>query len=237
MVSVTIIDEPAARCPGQTVEAFWNSSRTRRCSPSASTARSAPRRCGRTSRSSPTLAPVYISCYPNAGLPNALGEFDQTPDAMADAAGRIRRERLAEHRRRLLRHDARSHPRHRRGRARASAARAADGPSASAPQRHSSRSRSGPTANFIMVGERTNITGSPKFARLIKAGDYEAALAIARQQVDGGANILDVNMDEGLLDGEKAMTRVPSPGRRRARHRPRADHDRQLEVVGASKRA
>ena len=58
-----------------------------------------------------------------------------------------------------------------------------------------------------MIGERTNITGSKKFARLIKSGDFEAALAVARDQVEGGANILDVNMDEGLIDGEQAMTR------------------------------
>ena len=64
-----------------------------------------------------------------------------------------------------------------------------------------------PETNFIMIGERTNITGSKKFARLIKSGDFEAALAVARDQVEGGANILDVNMDEGLIDGEQAMTR------------------------------
>src|SRR5207248_3136746 len=64
-----------------------------------------------------------------------------------------------------------------------------------------------PESNFIMIGERTNITGSRKFARLIRAGDFEAALAIAREQVEGGANILDVNMDEALIDGEKTMTR------------------------------
>jgi 5-methyltetrahydrofolate--homocysteine methyltransferase len=64
-----------------------------------------------------------------------------------------------------------------------------------------------PESNFIMIGERTNITGSKRFARLIKSGDFEAALAVARDQVDAGANILDVNMDEGLIDGEAAMTR------------------------------
>ncbi len=64
-----------------------------------------------------------------------------------------------------------------------------------------------PETNFIMVGERTNITGSKKFARLIRSGDYESALAVARDQVEGGANIIDVNMDEGLIDGEQAMTR------------------------------
>src|SRR6202035_4541623 len=64
-----------------------------------------------------------------------------------------------------------------------------------------------PESNFTMIGERTNITGSKRFARLIKTGDFEAALAVARDQVEGGANILDVNMDEGLIDGEQAMTR------------------------------
>ncbi len=64
-----------------------------------------------------------------------------------------------------------------------------------------------PETNFVMIGERTNITGSKRFARLIKSGDYEAALAVARDQVEGGANILDVNMDEGLIDGPQAMTR------------------------------
>ncbi|MGO9599300.1 MAG: methionine synthase [Isosphaeraceae bacterium] len=64
-----------------------------------------------------------------------------------------------------------------------------------------------PETNFVMIGERTNISGSKKFARLIKSGDFEAAVAVAREQVENGANILDVNMDEGLIDGEKAMTR------------------------------
>src|SRR5207245_7575088 len=63
-----------------------------------------------------------------------------------------------------------------------------------------------PGADFVVIGERTNITGSPKFAQLVKSGDLEGALAIAKQQIDGGANILDVNMDEGLLDSEKVMT-------------------------------
>ncbi len=62
-------------------------------------------------------------------------------------------------------------------------------------------------SQFLMIGERTNVTGSPRFAKLILAGDYETALQVARQQVEGGANILDVNMDEGMLDGEKAMHR------------------------------
>jgi 5-methyltetrahydrofolate--homocysteine methyltransferase len=63
-----------------------------------------------------------------------------------------------------------------------------------------------PEMGFVMVGERTNITGSPRFSKLILAGDFEGALAVARQQVEGGANILDVNMDEGMIDSEAAMT-------------------------------
>src|SRR5205823_13497988 len=63
-----------------------------------------------------------------------------------------------------------------------------------------------PETNFVNVGERTNVTGSPKFAKLILAGNYEEALSVARQQVEGGAQIIDVNMDEGMLDSEHAMT-------------------------------
>ena len=88
-----------------------------------------------------------------------------------------------------------------------------------------------------MIGERTNVTGS----RALRAADprrttTRTALEVAREQVRGGANILDVNMDEGMLDSEQAMTTLPQPDRRRAGHRARADHDRQLEVVGASRR-
>ncbi len=64
-----------------------------------------------------------------------------------------------------------------------------------------------PEMGFVVVGERTNITGSPQFSKLILAGNFEGALAVARQQVEGGANILDVNMDEGMIDSEAAMTR------------------------------
>ena len=87
-----------------------------------------------------------------------------------------------------------------------------------------------PDTNFVNIGERTNVTGSPKFSKLILAGDYEEALAVARQQVEGGAQIIDVNMDEGMLDSEAAMTRflnliAAEPDIARV-----PDHDRQLEV-------
>ena len=85
---------------------------------------------------------------------------------------------------------------------------------------------------FVNVGERTNVTGSAKFRKLITSGDYAAALEVARDQVANGAQVIDVNMDEGLLDSKRAMVELPQSRRRRARHRARADHGRQLEVRG-----
>ncbi len=85
---------------------------------------------------------------------------------------------------------------------------------------------------FVNVGERTNVTGSKAFARLILAEQYDEALTVARQQVENGAQVIDINMDEAMLDSVAAMTPLPEPDRVRARHRARADHDRQLEVGG-----
>ena len=83
---------------------------------------------------------------------------------------------------------------------------------------------------FVNVGERTNVTGSKAFARLILAGDYAEALSVARQQVENGAQMIDVNMDEAMLDSKAAMVTLPEPDRLRARHRARAGDDRLLEV-------
>ena len=77
-----------------------------------------------------------------------------------------------------------------------------------------------PECNFVNVGERTNVTGSAQFKKLIKDDRFDEAVAVARQQVESGAQILDVNMDEGMLDSEKAMVRFLTPDRRRAGHRP-----------------
>ena len=85
---------------------------------------------------------------------------------------------------------------------------------------------------FVNVGERTNVTGSAKFRKLITDGDYAAALDVARDQVAAGAQVIDINMDEGLLDSAEGDGRVPEPRRRRARHRPRAGDGRFLEVRG-----
>jgi 5-methyltetrahydrofolate--homocysteine methyltransferase len=149
---------------------------------------------------------AHVSCYPNAGMPDGFGGFLGDKDHTAAVLGEFARngwlniaggccgttpEWIAA----IARAVAGAHPR-----------RLPDLPHWS--------SLSGmepllirPETNFVMIGERTNITGSKRFARLIKSGDYEAALVVAREQVEGGANILDVNMDEGLIDGEAAMTR------------------------------
>ena len=87
-----------------------------------------------------------------------------------------------------------------------------------------------PDSRFVNIGERTNVTGSPKFSKLILGGEYEAALTVARQQVENGAQIIDINMDEGMLDSEQAMTTFLHLHRRGAGHRPRADHGGQLEL-------
>ena len=89
-----------------------------------------------------------------------------------------------------------------------------------------------PERNFVNVGERTNVTGSAQFKKLILEDRYDEAVAVARQQVESGAQILDVNMDEGMLDSEEAMVQLPEPDRRRARHRARAG-DGRLAPSGA----
>ena len=119
---------------------------------------------------------------------------------------RFRRERVPQHRGRVLRHDARAH--------KAIAEKVGKYPPRSVPEIAPATRLSGlealnigEDAPFIMVGERTNVTGSPRFAKLIKEDDFEGALAVAKQQVENGANVIDVNFDEALLDGEACMTR------------------------------
>ena len=181
MLSFTITDQSGRTLSGQTVEAFWNSvSHTHRCSASASTAPWAPRRCARSSRSLAELAPVSSSAaIPNAGLPNPLlptGFRRRRPETMAAATARVRRTGWLNIVGRLLRHHAGAHPRHRRGRARPAAARAAEGANLACASAAWSALTVRPDTNFVNIGERTNVTGSPKFAKLILAGEYEAAL-------------------------------------------------------------
>ncbi|HXG23780.1 MAG TPA: methionine synthase, partial [Chthonomonadales bacterium] len=154
------------------------------------------------------LAPIYLSAYPNAGLPNPLSEtgYDLTPQDMAP----MMREWAENGWLNIAGGCCGTTPEH----IRAIAEAVRDCPPRIPPTVERYTRLSGtqpliirPDTNFVNIGERTNVTGSPRFAKLIRAGDYEAALKIAQQQVDNGAQIIDVNMDEGLLDSEQAMTR------------------------------
>ncbi|MGN6186268.1 MAG: methionine synthase [Thermoanaerobaculia bacterium] len=205
IASITITDAAGRTLSGQTVEACWNSISHApllavgvNCALGAEEMRAHVEELAK-------LAPIYISCYPNAGLPNALGGYDETPDMMATVLRDFAESGWLnivggccgtgfDHVKRISEIVATLPPRK--------------------PQPIEPHLRlSGlepltvtPESNFIMVGERTNVTGSPKFAKLIKEGNLDEALRIAKQQIDGGANILDVNMDEGLLDSEAMMT-------------------------------
>jgi 5-methyltetrahydrofolate--homocysteine methyltransferase len=147
-----------------------------------------------------------VSCYPNAGMPDGFGGFLGDKDSTAAILGEFARNGWVN----IVGGCCGTTPEWI-----AAIGRAIEGVSPrQIPEVPHWSTYSGmeplvvrPETNFIMIGERTNITGSKRFARLIKSGDFEAALAVARDQVDGGANILDVNMDEGMIDGEAAMTR------------------------------
>jgi 5-methyltetrahydrofolate--homocysteine methyltransferase len=206
MASVTITDASGRTLSGQTVEAFWNSiSHANLISVGINCALGAHEMRPHVEELS-QVAPVFISCYPNAGLPNALGGYDETPEMMAAEL----REFATSGWLNVAGGCCGTTPEH--VRAIANAVRDV-APRQPANPPHFSR-LSGlepltirPDSNFIMIGERTNVTGSPKFSKLILGGDFDAGLAIAKQQIDGGANIIDINMDEGLLDSEAAMTR------------------------------
>jgi 5-methyltetrahydrofolate--homocysteine methyltransferase len=205
MVSVTIVDQSGRNLSGQTVEAFWNSvSHADMLSVGINCALGAKQMRPYIEELS-QIADVYVSCYPNAGLPNAFGGFDETPERMAADLLDFASNGWVN----IVGSCCGSTPLHTRA--------IADAVGSVAPRviaRPEPYARfSGlepltlrPDTNFVNIGERTNITGSPKFSKLILAGQYEQAVAIARQQVEGGAQIVDVNMDEGMLDSEQAMT-------------------------------
>ncbi|MBX8463787.1 methionine synthase [Deinococcus sp. RIT780] len=149
---------------------------------------------------------ALVSVHPNAGLPNAFGEYDETPEQTAAVLGEFARSGLVN----IVGGCCGTTPEH----IRAIAGAVQGVPPRVAPEQPAVLRLSGleplnvtPELNFVNVGERTNVTGSPKFAKAILAGDYDAGLKIARQQVENGAQIVDVNFDEGMLDGEAAMVK------------------------------
>ena len=205
-ISVTIVDRSGRTLSGQTVEAFWLSVAHAdpvivgvNCSLGAREMRPSVEALAR-------VATVPVASYPNAGLPNAFGGFDETPEITSDLLGEFARAGLVN----LVGGCCGTTPDHIR--AIKAAIDGADPRALPAPERFTSFSglepfRITPETGFVTVGERTNITGSKRFARLIESGDFQAAVDVARDQVENGANLIDVNMDTDLIDGVEAMTR------------------------------
>ncbi len=206
MISVTITDRSGRTLSGQTVEAFWISvehadpfSVGVNCALGAEEMRPYLEALAR-------IAPVYTSCHPNAGLPNAFGGYDEQPEITRRFLREYAEDGLAN----ILGGCCGTTPEH----IRAIAAAAQGLPPRALPEHRENATRfSGlepftitPDTRFVMIGERTNITGSRRFRRLIESGDFQAAVEVALEQVRGGANMLDVNMDADLLDSERAMT-------------------------------
>ncbi len=205
MASVTIF-ENGRTLPGQTPEAFWISIAHADLLSVGINCAQGPEGLRPHLEELSRIAPRYISCYPNAGLPNAMGGFDETPEQMARVLGEFAEQGWLN----FVGGCCGTTPAH----IRAIAEAVRDKPPRVRPEPERLTRLSGleplvirPDGNFIMIGERTNVAGSRRFARLIREERYDEALDVARQQVEAGANIIDVNMDEGLLDGPKAMTR------------------------------
>jgi 5-methyltetrahydrofolate--homocysteine methyltransferase len=206
MISGTITDASGRTLSGQTVEAFWNSVRHARpeviglnCALGAKQLRPYIEELSR-------IADAYVCAYPNAGLPNAFGEYDETACETADLV----REYAASGFVNIVGGCCGTTPDHIGHIAGSVAGLPPRRPPVLEPRCRLSGLEPlniGPDSLFVNVGERTNVTGSAKFRRLIEADDYAGALEVARQQVASGAQVIDVNMDEGMLDSEAAMVR------------------------------
>ena len=205
IVSGTITDASGRTLSGQTAEAFYNSIRHARPLAVGLNCALGARELRPYVEELSGLAEAFMSCYPNAGLPNAFGEYDDTPESMASQMGEWARSGFLN----IAGGCCGTAPEHIR--AIAEAVRGVKPRAIPVKPRMLRLSglepfNVGPESLFVNVGERTNVTGSKAFARLILAGQYAEALAVARQQVENGAQVIDVNMDEAMLDSEKAMT-------------------------------
>jgi 5-methyltetrahydrofolate--homocysteine methyltransferase len=205
IISGTITDASGRTLSGQTGEAFYNSIRHARalavglnCALGAKELRAYVEELSK-------IAETFTSCHPNAGLPNAFGEYEDTPDSMARELGEWARAGWIN----IAGGCCGTTPEH--------IAAIGDALRGIAPRKPAARPPALRLAGleplnvddgslFVNVGERTNVTGSRAFARLVLAGDHAGALAVARQQVENGAQVVDVNMDEAMLDSEKAMS-------------------------------
>ena len=207
MISGTIVDQSGRTLSGQTTEAFWISiSHTKNLLSVGLNCALGAKQMRPFIEELSSIAPVFVSVYPNAGLPNEMGEYDESAETMSKILNDFGENEFfnivggccgttPEHIKAISKVAEKIKPR-------------------KIPDAELYLRLSGleplivrPESNFINVGERTNITGSKVFSKLILAGDYNGALVIARNQVEGGAQVLDVNMDEGLLDSEEAMSK------------------------------
>ena len=206
MVSGTISDASGRTLSGQTVEAFWISIRHMELLGVGLNCALGAKEIRPHLEALSEIADTYVSAYPNAGLPNEFGEYDQTPEEMRDLIREFAQRGFVniiggccgttpDHIQLLVEAIEGVRPRR-------------------VPEPSQYSTLSGleplmirPETNFVNIGERTNVTGSRKFARLIREDRYGEALDVARQQVENGAQIIDVNMDEGMLDSAAAMTR------------------------------
>jgi 5-methyltetrahydrofolate--homocysteine methyltransferase len=206
MMSVTISDLSGRTLSGQTLKAFWTAIAYSKPLTVGVNCALGAREIRAHVAELASLAPVYITCYPNAGLPNAFGKYDEPPETTAALLEEFARSGIVnivggccgttpDHirtiRERIVGIEPRKIPVLDRTLARYSGLETLT---------------LGPETNFVPIGERTNVMGSRRFARLIKSDDFAGALAVAREQVQGGANVIDVNMDEAMLDSEHAMT-------------------------------
>ena len=209
IISGTITDASGRTLSGQVTEAFWNS--IRHAQPIAvglNCALGAPEMRPYIAEMS-RIADTFVSCYPNAGLPNAFGEYDESPERQASYLAEFAKDGLVN----LVGGCCGTTPAHI-----AEIAKAVDGvPPREVPQIGKDQAATrlagleplNITADslFVNIGERTNITGSARFRNLIKSEDYDTALSVALQQVEVGAQVIDINMDEGMIDGVAAMDR------------------------------
>ncbi|HKH76493.1 MAG TPA: homocysteine S-methyltransferase family protein, partial [Rubrobacteraceae bacterium] len=204
MLSGTITDASGRTLSGQTTGAFWNSVRHAEpisvglnCALGSGELRQYIEELSR-------ISDTHVSAYPNAGLPNEFGEYAETPEMMAAEMGEWAKNGWLN----IVGGCCGTTPEHIEA--------IAEAVSGHAPREVPELPRLtrlsglepcniGPDSLFVNVGERTNVTGSRRFKDLVLSGDYEAALEVARHQVENGAQIIDVNMDEGMLDGEAAM--------------------------------
>ncbi len=204
-LSFTAVDRSGRNLSGQTVEAFWLSVQHAdpllvgvNCALGATEMRPFVEDLSH-------IATTWVSCYPNAGLPNEFGTHDEQPSDTSRYLGAFARDGLVN----VVGGCCGTTPEH----VRAIAAAVEGVPPRRVPEPRRVTSFSGlepfvitEDTNFVLVGERTNVTGSARFRRLIEAGDFQQAVDVALEQVRGGANLLDVNMDADLLEGEQAMT-------------------------------